>query len=217
VLAAELHIFFIGSGTGSAVRDRNMILKVTCEQCGKEFESDGFSVTEHCPHCGLETRGIRSGSSAPPQEQQTAVQPSKESVFFQNGGITVTNARFVVGAKTFAMRSITSVEVVSADEFADPDPKNPLPALTTGIGFVIIATGLGFWLGFDFSYMVAIILGVIGILLIFGGACLFAKKKRTFTIVLKTAGGEVAAYKSDDQNHIAKIIQALNDSIIAQA
>jgi len=194
-----------------------MILKVTCEQCGKEFESDGFSETEICPHCGLETRSVRSSSSALPLQQQATAQSSKESVFFQGVGITVTNARFVVGAKTFAMRGITSVEVVEAEEVADPDPKNPLPSITTGAGLLFIAVGLAFWLGFDFSYMVAVILGIIGVLLIVGGACMFAKWKRTFKIVLKTAGGEVTAYKSDDRNHIAKITQALNDSIIAQA
>jgi hypothetical protein len=35
---------------------------------------------------------------------------STETIFFQEGEILVTNARFVVGSQTFAMRTITSVK-----------------------------------------------------------------------------------------------------------
>jgi DNA-directed RNA polymerase subunit RPC12/RpoP len=43
-----------------------MILTVKCEQCGKEFESEGMDRTEFCPHCGSETRVAGRTVAAPP-------------------------------------------------------------------------------------------------------------------------------------------------------
>ena len=42
-----------------------MILKVTCEHCGKELESEGLDKTELCPHCGRETHVASGGHSTP--------------------------------------------------------------------------------------------------------------------------------------------------------
>jgi len=42
-----------------------MLLKVTCEHCGKGFESEGLDKTEFCPHCGVETHVSGRGYSAP--------------------------------------------------------------------------------------------------------------------------------------------------------
>lgn len=126
----------------------------------------------------------------------------------------MTNARFIVGAKTFAMRSITSVQSVSRKEE---------PLGITGMGCLsVIIFMLGLVIsccGFGSS---TVWLGVFGILIIAGGVWLAIralpsqpKPKTIFTVVLTTAGGEVTAYQSDDQNHISQIIRALNDSIIS--
>ncbi|MGH7991518.1 MAG: DUF6232 family protein, partial [Limisphaerales bacterium] len=42
------------------------------------------------------------------------------------------------------------------------------------------------------------------------------RKNRVFSIVLKTASGDVNAYTTADSHQVQKIVQALNDSIISQ-
>lgn len=85
----------------------------------------------------------------------------------------------------------------------------------TGAGLLIIAVGLLCWLIYDFSFWVAIGAGIIGVIMFIGATSLLTQPRKVFKIILKTAGGEVTAYNSFDKNHISKIINALNDSIIA--
>ena len=125
---------------------------------------------------------------------------STETTFFQSGHVTVTNARFCVGAQTFAMRGITSVEGVETP-----------PNYTGGVVMIVlgvIITAAGF-------YSSSIGAGVFGLLVVAGGVWVVRLQKSTFAVVLRTSGGEVTAYQSQDRNHISQIIQALNDSIIS--
>ena len=122
-----------------------------------------------------------------------------ESTFFQSRGIAVTNARFIVGAQTFAMRGITSVQGV------ETPASYGWPALVTLLGLVMALSLFGSEIG----------LGVFGMLLFAAGIWLFTRQKPTFAVVLRTAGGEVTAYASRNRDHIAEIIRALNEAIIS--
>ena len=122
-----------------------------------------------------------------------------ETTFFQSGDVTVTNARFMVGAQTFAMRGITSVQGVET------------PASYTALVFVILV-GVVFTIA---GFASAIGLAVFGVLLAAGGIWLCFRQKPTYAVVLRTAGGEVTAYQSKDRDYIFQVIQALNDSIIS--
>jgi hypothetical protein len=122
-----------------------------------------------------------------------------ETTFYQSGGIAVTNARFIVGAQTFAMRGITSVEGV------ETPASYGWPALLTFLGLVLALSLFGGDIG----------MGVFGVLLFAAGIWLFTRQKPMFTVVLRTAGGEVTAYKSRNRDHIAEIIYALNEAIIS--
>jgi hypothetical protein len=113
-----------------------------------------------------------------------------ETTFFQNGNITVTNARFIVGSQTFAMRGITSVEGIET------------PASYIGAIILIIIGAVLALNGFTSS----VGLGIFGVLLIAGGIWLCFRKKPTYAVVLRTAGGEVTAYQSQDRDHISQII-----------
>jgi hypothetical protein len=101
-----------------------------------------------------------------------------ETTFFQGGDITVTNARFIVGAQTFAMRSITSVQGVRT------------PA-SYGASGLVMMIGAGVAAGGFLNSLLG--LGIIGVLGLAGGIWLATRQKPTFAVVLRTAGGEVTA------------------------
>jgi hypothetical protein len=170
-----------------------------------------------CPTCkGTIEVPVRTRGHPPDSTSFAAKASSDEFLFFQSADIMVTNARFVVGAKTFAMRGITSVDLVEADEIVETQPGNPLPAIIMGVAILLIVVGFVCWMFYDFSFLVLVGSGIIGVLMFICAILLATQQRRVFKIVLKTAGGEVTAYKSFDRGHIFKIIQALNDSIIAQ-
>jgi len=124
----------------------------------------------------------------------------KETTFFQNDDIAVTNARFIIGSQTFSMRGITSVEAVE------------IPADYSGsatlifMGVIVALTGFAI-LPFIFCSL--------GVLLLSLGIWLAKRKKPVFAVVLRTAGGEVTAYQNYDWGYISQIIEALNQSIIS--
>jgi hypothetical protein len=182
------------SGTLDVPRERANQL-VECPVCKKTIEVPA--------HTQKQTSDFGFATSA----------SADESVFFQSGDVLVTNARFVIGAKTFAMRGITSVEVVESKE-AVKLRANSGDFVLIGIGLVIIAIGVIFKM-YGFGFGVLIITGIIGLLMLIIGA-FPARVMRIFKVVLKTAGGDVIAYQSFDGNHISQIVRALNDSIVSQ-
>lgn len=123
-----------------------------------------------------------------------------ETTFFQSDDIVVTNARFIVGAQTFAMRGITSVQTIKI-------PANyggPVAVIFLGLSLVLI--------GFASS---SFVLGGLGVLLLALSIWMAMRQKPIFAVVLRTAGGEVTAYRSYDRNYISEIVEALNQSIIS--
>jgi len=196
-----------------------MIVKTNCQHCGHEFEIDGLNRSEFCPQCGKETFVL---AMAQQPSIASLSQPSKqdgESVFFQSGNILVTNTRFSVGTKTFAMRGITSVELVETDEYVEADTgdkaaKGVVKALG-GIGLGLIVCGLLCWLIAGFPFWFFVVSGIAGCCLFVIAALLFSQRKQGFKIVLRTSGGEVTALTNSDRNFVSQIVQALNNSIIA--
>ena len=124
---------------------------------------------------------------------------AEELTFFRGGNITVTNARFIAGSQTFAMRGITSVQGVET-------PVSYIIPVLLGLLGLVLAVNL-FRSGSFF--------GLIGILILAVAIWIAIRQKPTFAVVLRTAGGDVTAYQSTDRNHIAKIIQALNEAMVS--
>jgi hypothetical protein len=123
-----------------------------------------------------------------------------ETIFFQSGNIAVTNTRFIAGSQTFAMGGITSVEGIEI-------PASPIaPVLLIIIGLILAVSGFGGAWPFI----------IVGLLIIAGGVLLAVCRKSKFSVVLRTAGGEVTAYSSNDKSLIAEIIRAINASIVSR-
>jgi hypothetical protein len=117
---------------------------------------------------------------------------SNEITFFQNGEITVTNARFVVGSHTYAMRGITSVRGLEIT----PGKAMPIFLIITGLFLLLVYVGIIF-IGFGIYFLI--------------------KQKSSFAVVLTTAAGEVKAYESRDSNLVGDVLEALNQAIVAHA
>lgn len=118
-----------------------------------------------------------------------------EKVYFEEGGVSVTKARFIVPAQTYAMSGITSVK-------AAVDQPLKGPAILGGIGVLMMFSG----------EVGAIIIG----LLLIAGAVLWFIKGKKHIVVLSSASGEAKALSSTNEGFIGRIIAALNDAIVAR-
>jgi hypothetical protein len=117
----------------------------------------------------------------------------EEQVFFDNNGVRVTNARFVVDENTYSIRNITSTAAFS-------QPQKWLAAVVLGlVGLVALAN----------SVMVALIFFAIAALFFYVG-------RPVHYVRLHTSGGEVKAVKSNDIEYVKQVVSALNDAIVSQ-
>jgi hypothetical protein len=207
-----------------------MNAKCSCQNCNGEFEFDVAEFQESnrignmifgqnvpCPHCGKETSIYLEKTPKLPAALQSSPQTATETVFYRSDNIVVTNARFVIGTKTFAIRGVESVDVVNRDEVV----KRPQRAIIFGVGysiaFILMSIGFFFLIVSDGdNYAPMIIFGVISFIAVVIAAIFSNEVKRAYAIVLKTGSGEINAYKSFDQSQVLGIVRALNDSIISQ-
>ncbi|MDO8971871.1 MAG: DUF6232 family protein, partial [Saprospiraceae bacterium] len=108
----------------------------------------------------------------------------EEKTFLSEGGVTVTNARFIVPAQTYAMSGITSVK--SFEE--TPSRKGAIILVVIGV--------LAFFAGKE-----AI---VIGVLALAGGIAWWVLKKSMYHVLLSSASGESKALSSKDPGWIGR-------------
>ncbi|GMV31864.1 MAG: hypothetical protein AMXMBFR59_39890 [Rhodanobacteraceae bacterium] len=122
----------------------------------------------------------------------------QETQFFREAGVTITNARFIVPAQTYAMSGITSVKM-----FREP-PRLGFAVLMLVIGALLCLGSMRSHLGF----------AVFGALIAAGGIALVAAAKSKYHVLLKTASGEAQALTSPDQAFIRRVVEGLNASIV---
>ena len=119
----------------------------------------------------------------------------EEKTFLQNGNITVTQSRFIVDSKTFAMRNISSVQV------------GVIPA-KRGFGILLILIGIILLVSNDTRTG--------GIVVIAIGALFAYLPKDQFTVRISTNAGESDSLMSKDRQFIQKIVDALNEAMVHQ-
>ncbi len=124
-----------------------------------------------------------------------------ERVFLDEGGVKVTQARFLVPGKTYTMSGVTSVENLKKN----PSRKGPIFLIMWGF----LMTMLGFW-GKRVETWVT------GLLMLAGGVAWLLQQKPTFWVVLSSASGEAKALSSKDGQWVSRLVAALNDAIVAR-
>ena len=123
----------------------------------------------------------------------------EEKVFFDNGDVTVTNARFISNGQTYVMSNITSVKNLIED------PSKTGPVIFIIIGGIIALAGLG---NTSFGAI------LVGAAILAVGVLWFKGLKSKYYVALATASGETRALTSEDKSFIDTIVKALNDAII---
>lgn len=117
----------------------------------------------------------------------------EERIFFDQGEVRVTSARFIVKGQTYAMNGVTSVKQIVRY------PSRSGPAVLGLIGLMLAITGIA---------------PVFGLILIAIAIFWGIKQKADWIVVLSSASGETQALTSQDRHYIDGVINALNESIV---
>ncbi|TLU87604.1 MAG: QacE [Chlorobium sp.] len=125
---------------------------------------------------------------------------AEEKSFFNEGGVSVTNARFMAQGQTYAMSGITSVKSFRED----PSHKGPII-----LGIIGVLGTLGAFSSNSVGN------GIVMTLLFIGGAVAWwMYQKPAFSVLLNSASGEAKALTSKDGQFISHVVNALNDAIV---
>jgi hypothetical protein len=117
----------------------------------------------------------------------------EEKIFYQNGSISVTQSRFIVENKTYAVRNISSVQIGVITASWRP-------------GLIIIFIGAIFAWSQE-NLLIGLIIIIIGGLYIY-----FLKNK--YSVRISTNAGSTDGLISTNEQYIAEIVDALNEAII---
>ncbi|HEX2763870.1 MAG TPA: DUF6232 family protein [Allosphingosinicella sp.] len=118
-----------------------------------------------------------------------------EEVFFEQGNVKVTNARFIVDAQTYAMNGVTSVK----SHVVPPSRGGVIAAIAVGLLMVFVADGA---------------MKLVGAAIAAGGVWFFTQQKATHSVFLSSASGEVQALSDTDEGYIGSVVNALNEALV---
>lgn len=125
-----------------------------------------------------------------------------EQTYFDDGRVRVTNTRFIVGAQTYAVRNITSVEVVRHP----PNRRAPIILLIASAIFTIEMGKHGATPEFA--------LGLLGLVV---SIWWLLNQRPTYAVVLATSAGEIRALESRKSSFIDSVVVAINDAIVSHS
>jgi hypothetical protein len=125
-----------------------------------------------------------------------------EVSYYQDDAVSVTNARAVLGGKTYAMANITSVSMAEK-------PANRTPGIIIAVIGLVIAACLGLVGGNSNATGL-----LVGIAIIGAGVAIAVSAKPSYIIKIGSASGEGDGLVSEDREQIQKIVSAMNEAII---
>jgi hypothetical protein len=116
----------------------------------------------------------------------------EEKIFFNQGGVSVSNARFIVHGQTYAMNGVTSVKQAARH------PSRFGPVVAGIIGLIVLFNGA---IGWGLAFLAAAVIW-------------WVAEKSQWIVVLQSASGETKALTSTEKTFIDGVINALNESIV---
>lgn len=124
-----------------------------------------------------------------------------ERIFLDEGGVKVTQARFMVPGQTYAMSGVTSV----AAHKENPSKRWPI--------LLIVLGGLAAMIGLGQTEIVTIIVGIVVLAV---GILWLRALRPTYHVLLRSASGEARALSSKDREWVERVVKALNDAIVVR-
>lgn len=118
---------------------------------------------------------------------------NKETVFFQDANVTITQSRFVTQAKTYAMNNVSSVCLYRIKR-------------SKGLQIFLVIAGLLLVIG-ESTRVAGIVIAIIGLVLFF-------LLKDSYSVRINSNSGEADGFISKDRNYILQIVNAVNDAIV---
>ena len=118
-----------------------------------------------------------------------------EKIFFEDGGVKITNARFIVGSKTYAMSGVTSVKT-----HVEP-PNRMMPIIIGAVGVLLL-------------FVQSIEAIVFGLILAGVAFLIWRGQSEVHSVILSSSSGEVQALSDTNGERIGAVIAALNDVLI---
>lgn len=132
----------------------------------------------------------------------------EEKVIYEQDAIKITTARAVFGEKTYAVSTISSVELVTVN------PSAGLSNVLLGGGILASIFGAFSLIPRDGRFHPNWTMLVIGILCIAAGYAWVRSLKPKYMLRFTSTAGAVEAYHSEDRNKIQPIVDAINEAII---
>lgn len=155
-----------------------------------------------CPNCGAEVpAGQKFCGECGTVMPEVEVAPTGEEIYFQDDIVTITRARAILGAKTFAMANITSVTMGKIEASITP---------------VLILILIGIVVGICVATQNTIVGAVLGALFVAAGIAVAVTSKASYVVKLGSSSGEQDALVSPQREYIEKIVAALNQAIIGR-
>lgn len=117
----------------------------------------------------------------------------EEQIFLDESGVKVTNARFITYGKTQALAGITSVSTLVKN------PNRLWPIILIILGGILAFNG-------DITFGILALIGILWLVF----------QKSTYYVRLESASGTSNALESKDKDFIFRVVDALNDAIVAR-
>jgi len=128
-----------------------------------------------------------------------------ETIFLEAGNIKVTNSRFIVSGKTYALNAVNSFRVVRIDETPDRE------IYKIGV-FALAIWALIEGLSKDTNAFTMVLIAILVAGCIWWGVS--GKEKIKYVLLLTTSSGESEALSSYVPGEVERIEQALSQAVV---
>lgn len=197
-----------------------MSVRFVCPSCWNvaEMGDDAAGRQVRCPQCHA------LGKAPKPEPPITRAAPNPAAaagaggsgdgaraslpagIFYRKGGVEVTAARVVIGAQTFQLRNISSVEVRE-----EPNPRVGLIVAGVGLtalGLMMAAAALG---SMPELLAVGAVIAAVGVALLLIGRSM----DTWYVLVINSTSREFRTWRSEQRAEVAELAAALNRAMEA--